>query len=112
MQTACLHPKGVEQAARFRPTRLLRIPEECVSDVWSYGRKKVNPPVGLGLGHLKLNGMEFLKGIGLQIYQYEEHFVLNQRQHTGLPVVRYMLAHFAFQGKLAVIFIPMVLESY
>ena len=37
MQTACLHPKGVEQAARFRPTRLLRIPEECVSDVWSYG---------------------------------------------------------------------------
>lgn len=75
-------------------------------------RKKVNPPVGLGLGHLKLNGMEFLKGIGLQIYQYEEHFVLNQRQHTGLPVVRYTLTHFAFQSEMAVIFIPMVLESY
>ena len=44
-------------------------------------RKKVNPSIGLGLGHLKLNSMEFLKGIGLQIYQYEEHFVLNQRQH-------------------------------
>lgn len=45
-----------------------------------------------GLGHLKLNGMKFLKGIGFQIYQYEEHFVLNQRQHTGLPVVRYTLS--------------------
>lgn len=44
-------------------------------------RKKVNPSIGLGLGHLKLNSMEFLKGIDLQIYQYEEHFVLNQRQH-------------------------------
>ena len=70
----------------------------------------MNPPVGLGLGHLKLNGMKFLKGIGLQIYQYEEHFVLNQRQHTGLPVIRYTLAHFAFQSKMAVIFIPMVLK--
>ena len=48
----------------------------------------MNPSIGLGLGHLKLNGMEFLKGIGLQIYQNEEHFVLNQRQYTGLPVVR------------------------
>lgn len=38
MQTACLHPKGVEQVARFRPARLLRILEGCVSDVWSYGR--------------------------------------------------------------------------
>ncbi|MFR6074476.1 hypothetical protein [Phocaeicola coprocola] len=52
------------------------------------------------------------EGIGLQIYQYEEHFVLNQRQHTGLPVVRYTLTHFAFQSEMAVIFIPMVLESY
>ena len=72
----------------------------------------MNPPVGLGLGHLKLNAMELLKGIGLQIYQYEEHFVLNQRQHTGLPVVRYTLTHFAFQSEMAVIVIPMVLESY
>ena len=66
---------------------------------------------GLGLGHLKLNSMEFLKRISLQIYQYEEQFVLNQRQYTGLPVVRYTLTHFTFQGKMAVIFIPMVLES-
>ena len=51
-------------------------------------------------------------GGGLQIYQYEEHFVLNQRQHTSLPVVRYTLTHFAFQSEMAVIFIPMVLESY
>ena len=38
MQTASLHPKDAEQVARFRPTRLLRTLEECVSDVWSYGQ--------------------------------------------------------------------------
>ncbi|WP_449374825.1 hypothetical protein [Bacteroides ndongoniae] len=73
-------------------------------------RKKVNPSIGLGLGHLKLNGMEFLKGIGLQIYQYEKQFVLNQRQHTGLSVVRYTLTHFTFQGKMAVMFIQWYLK--
>ena len=74
--------------------------------------KKVNPSVGLRLGHFKLDGMEFLEGIDLQIYQYKEHLVLNQRQHIGLSVIGYTLMRFPFQGKMAVIFIPMVLESY
>ena len=30
--------------------------------------KKVNPPIGLRPGHFKLEGMEFLKRIGLQVY--------------------------------------------
>ena len=74
-------------------------------------RQKVNPPVGLRLGHFKLDGMELLKWVGFQIYQYKEHLVLNQRQHAGLPVIGYTLAHFPLQGKMAVILIPMVLES-
>ncbi len=36
-----------------------------------YLRTKMNPSVGLELGHLKLDGMEFLKRIGSQVYQYE-----------------------------------------
>ena len=65
---------------------------------------------GAGSSQTERHGVP--EGGGLQIYQYEEHFVLNQRQHTGLPVVRYTLTHFAFQSEMAVIFIPMVLESY
>ena len=40
------------------------------------------------------------------------NLVLNQRQYTVLSVVRYTLTHFPFHGKMSVIFLFMVFESY
>ena len=44
----------------------------------------MNLHVDLKPGHSKLDDMVFLKGIGLQVYQYKEHLVLNQRLYTRL----------------------------
>ena len=72
----------------------------------------MNPFVCLGLCHFKLNGVEFLKRVCFQIYQYKEQFVLNQRKNAGLSIVRYTLTNFSFQSKMTIILIPMVLEGY
>lgn len=71
----------------------------------------MDPPVGLGLGHLKLDGMEFLKRVGFQVYQNKEQLILNKRDNTGLSVIRDTLADFTFQGKVAIVLFPMIFES-